>query len=207
MNKINNIDIDTESGEWKTGTVVVLIPKDNLENPDNFFHALLNFFSGTSRSCQYTTEPIVVEFDKIDEQNKNHCKKMVSLQEFRPEQYFTTDFQVDFEYQTYNIYNYFPYKIRIKRVLDNVNIFDLACINLYEKMFLGINRIDFDIDSKLYECFFKLFDFHTSKLVFLIDKLSYGETTVTYRFSYNSSIIDELTILIILKKIMIKYKH
>jgi hypothetical protein len=212
MNKINNnIDIDTETGEWKTGTAVVVIPKDNLENPDNFFYAVFNFLTGTSRSCQYTTEPIVVEFDNIEEQNNNNIitnkinKKRVSLQDFHSEHYFTNDFLVEFEYETYNVYNFFPSNIRIKRTLDNVNIFNLACINLYEKMFLGINRIDFDTDSKLYECFFKLFDLHTLKLVFLIDKLSYGETTVTYRFLYNSSILDEVTILVILKKIMIKY--
>uniref|UniRef100_A0A6C0ITY0 Uncharacterized protein n=1 Tax=viral metagenome TaxID=1070528 RepID=A0A6C0ITY0_9ZZZZ len=210
MNNIDSIDVDTETGEWKTGTVVVVVPKDNLENPDNFFYSLLNFFTGTLNTCQYTNEPIVVEFDKqITDESKNRniiYTKIVSLQEFRPEQYFTDTFQVDFEYShyNYNVYNYFPFYIRTKQLLQDVQIFDLACVNMYQKMFLGINRIDFDTDSKLYECYFKLFDTHSSKMVFFIDKMSYGQTTITYRFSYNSSILDELTILIILKKIMIK---
>lgn len=203
-------EIDIEKANWKTGTVVVVHPKDKLEDPDNFFYALFNFFTGTLRSCQYTNEPIVVEFDNIVEDtniSKNYgYSKTVSLQDFQSEKFFTSDFLVEFDYLNFNhnIYNYFPSIIRIKKVLDDINITRLSCINMYEKEFLGINRIDLDTDTNGYECFFKLFDFNTSKLVFLIDKLNYGETTVTYRFSYNSSILDELTILVILKKIMIK---
>lgn len=191
------INVDVETGEWKFGKVAVIVPKDHLETPDNFFYSILHFLNWTSNTCQYTTEPIVVEFDKPLQDNQ--YTKMVSLQDFHSEPYFTNEFHIEFIYANYsNLGNYFPCTIQIKRQLEDVNlqIFELQCINMYQKYFLGIDRISD-------ECYFKLFDVYTSKLVFVINKIHCGKTTITYNFSYNSLVLDELTILVILKKIMI----
>jgi hypothetical protein len=204
--------IDCESANWKTGTVVVINSKDRLEDPDNFFNYIYNYLSGTSETSQYTNEPIVIEFNNNLNNSDSQSKKIISLQDFKPEQYFNEHFQVDFtDYSSYNIYNYFPNSISIKHLSDDnnnnsVEYLKLICINLYDKYFLGINRIDTvnTISKKYYQCYFKLFNKDDSKMVFLIDKMNYGETTITYKFAYNSSVLDELSILTILKKIMIK---
>jgi hypothetical protein len=205
--------MDTEKAEWKTGTVVVLNAKDRLEDPDNFLNYIINFFSGMpTKLYRYTNEPIVVEFMN-DNNNLNDSKKIVSLQDFKAEQYFNEYFQVDFlDYSIHNIYNYFPNHIQIKQLSndnDNVNdsnyikYINLSCVNIYEKYFLGVNRIDTGKEN-VFDCYFKLFNKEDNKIVFLIDKMNYGDTTATYKFAYNTNLLDELTILTILKKIMIQ---
>jgi hypothetical protein len=229
---INDI-MDMEKAEWKTGTVVIINSKNRLEDPDNFFNYIINFFTNISTNLyQYTNEPIVVEFNNSNSNSNNSYKKIVSLQDFKSEQYFNEYFQVDFlDYSIHNVYNYFPNSIKVKKLSDNYNTntntntttnntnntnndntnkcieyIDLVCINIYEKFFLGINRIDRDNIGKenVFECYFKLFNKEYNNLVFLIDRMSYGDKTITYKFGYNYTLLDEVTILTILKKIMIK---
>jgi len=203
-------DIDTEKGEWVTGTVVVVNAKDRLEDPDNFLKYIINFFTGISTKLyQYTNEPIVVEFNNA---STDTTKKIVSLQEFKPEQHFNEYFQIDFlDYSIHNIYNYFPNHIKIKQLDENtndnnyINYINLTCVNIYDKFFLGVNKIDNDNNGKenVFECYFKLFNREDNKMVFLVDIMNYGVATATYKFAYNSSLLDEVTVLTILKKIMI----
>jgi hypothetical protein len=223
LDSIVNDIIDMEKAEWKMGTVVIIDSKDRLEDPDNFLNYIINFFTNISTNLyQYTNEPIVVEFNNSN--SNNSYKKIVSLQDFKPEQYFNEYFQVDFlDYSIHNVYNYFPNSIKVKKLSDNystntntndtnndnnkcIEYIDLICINIYEKFFLGINRIDRDNIGKenVFKCYFKLFNKEDNNLVFLMDRMSYGDKTITYKFAYNSSILDEVTILTILKKIMIK---